>query len=436
MEKNKLFEILNEWNFWNKPVPKFVERPEYQAKINSYIRSGEVIVLKGVRRSGKSTLLVNHISNLMEMGTNKNHILFVNFEDPRLGEKLNTEMLDQILDTYREFINADSKPHIFLDEVQNVYQWEKWVRTGYELKRAQFYVTGSSSKLLSKEFGTSLTGRNLGIEVYPLGFKEYLIFKGYDLPQKADMITQRITFKKEFNEFIRNGGFPKTVSLEDELKKPELIMYYDTIVLKDIVARYNLKNYDNVKKVAQYLLSNIGKPFNINNLRLALHLSYEIADKYLEYLKDTFLLFELRQFDYSVKNQFSGKRKVYCIDNGILSHTAFRISEDYGRYLENLVCIELLRRNLDIYFYSGKKECDFIIKEGNKITLAIQVTRSIENEKTKKREINGLMEAMEKFKISSGLLLTEDEEASMVVENYNISILPVWKWMLLKYEVS
>jgi hypothetical protein len=250
------------------------------------------------------------------------------------------------------------------------------------------------------------------------------------------MIIKRIAFKKEFNEFIRNGGFPKTVSLENELKKPELIMYYDTIVLKDIVARYNLKNYDNVKKVAQYLLSNIGKPFNINNLRLALQISYEIADNYLGYLKDTCLLFELRQFDYSIKKQFSGKRKVYCIDNGILSHTAFRISEDYGRYLENLVCIELLRRNSDIYFYSGKKECDFIIKEGNKITHAIQVSRSIENEETKKREITGLMEAMEKFKISSGLLLTEDEEDNMVLENYNISILPVWKWILLKQEVS
>jgi uncharacterized protein len=145
-----------------------------------------------------------------------------------------------------------------------------------------------------------------------------------------------------FNDFVKEGGFPKLVHLDRALKKPELIMYYETIILKDIVARHNLKNYENVKKVAQYLLTNIGKPFNLNRIKRALNLSYDLVDKYFEYLKDTFLLFELGIFDFSMQKQFASKRKVYCIDNGVLSHTSFRISDDYGRYLENLTYVELL----------------------------------------------------------------------------------------------
>jgi uncharacterized protein len=431
MEKNKIFEVLNDWNFWDKPVSVYVDRPHYQSRIELFSRSGEVIVLKGVRRSGKSTLLVNHIRNLVTSDISPAEILFVNFEDPRFTDELNAGFLDQVLDVYKEFINSETKPHIFLDEVQNVFQWEKWVRTGYELGRGRFYVTGSSSKLLSKEFGTTLSGRNLSIEVLPLGFKEFLLFKGYPMPNKQNLITKRLTFKKEFNEYIKDGGFPKLLSLENELKKPEVIMYFETIILKDIVARYNLKNYDNVKKVALYLLSNIGKPFNLNKIKLALNISYELIDKYYEYLKDTYLLFELRQFEYSLQKQFSGKRKVYCIDNGILTHISFRISDDYGRYLKNLVLIELLRRNEDIYFYSGKRECDFLIKDGEKISQAIQVSRSLENEETKSREINGLLEAMETFGLQEGLILTEDEEDALEIGNHKVTVLPVWKWVLM-----
>ena len=175
MDKNKLFGILNDWNYWDRPVPEYFPRDEYQGKINKYLSAGEVIVLKGIRRSGKSTLMINHIRYLTGTGLNTKEILFVNFEDPRFNGELNSDLLEQIFEVYLEFVNHETKPHIFLDEVQHVAQWEKWVLTGYELKRAQFYVTGSSSKLLSREFGTALSGRFLAIDVFPLGFKEYLL---------------------------------------------------------------------------------------------------------------------------------------------------------------------------------------------------------------------------------------------------------------------
>ena len=186
----------------------------------------------------------------------------------------------------------------------------------------------------------------------------------------------------------------------------------------------------NVKKVAQYLLSNIGKPFNLNRVRAALKLSYDLTDKYYEYLKDTYLLFELRQFDYSLQKQYSGKRKVYSIDNGILSHTSFKLSDDYGRYLENLIFVELLRRNHEVYFYSGKKECDFLIRDEDKVTQAIQVSRTLQNDETKSREISGLIEAMNAFGLQEGLILTEDEKDSIEINNYKIAVQPAWKWLL------
>lgn len=434
MDKNKLFGILNDWNYWDRPVPEYFPRDEYQKKINKYLSAGEVIVLKGIRRSGKSTLLINHIRHLTGTGLNTKEILFVNFEDPRFDGELNSSLLEQIFEVYLEFVNHETKPHIFLDEVQHVAQWEKWVLTGYELKRASFYVTGSSSKLLSREFGTALSGRFLAINVFPLGFKEYLLFKDVPAPDKISLVTRKLIYKKAFNDFLKEGGFPKIGSLEEDLRRQEIIMYYETIILKDIVARYNLKNYDSVKKVALYLLSNIGKPFNLNKVKTALTLSYDLADKYFEYLKDTFLLFEVYQYDHSLNRQFANRRKVYCIDNGILTTMAFRISEDYGRYLENLVFIELLRRGHEVYFHQGKKECDFVIKDGLSIRQAIQVCRTLQVEETKKRELEGLIEALDTYGLNEGMILTDDEEYKIDEGDLTIVVQPVWKWLLEQTE--
>jgi hypothetical protein len=163
---------------------------------------------------------------------------------------------------------------------------------------------------------------------------------------------------------------------------------------------------------------------------MALNISYELVEKYYEYLKDTYLFFEIFPFDYSLKKQFSGKKKIYCIDNGMVSNTAFRISEDYGRYMENLVFVELIRRNKEIFYHQKNKECDFIIKNQTQISEAIQVSRSLYNESTKDREISGLLEAMETYQLSSGLILTEDEEETIFIKEKTINISPLWKWLL------
>jgi uncharacterized protein len=430
MDKSTLLYILNEWNYWDKPVPEYVPRPFYQANIDRYSQSGEVVVLKGVRRSGKSTLLVNQIRQLQQAGVSPKETLLVNFEDPRLGYGLDTSLLDQILEVFREYIHPENGGHFFLDEVQLVSRWEQWIRTGYELKRGTFYVTGSSSKLLSREFGTALGGRYLGISVFPLGFGEYLKFLDHHEPDRVALEVRKMEYKRAFNRYITEGGFPKLQYLPKDLHREEVMMYFESIILKDIVARYSLRNVDNVRKIALYFLSNIGKPFNINNIRNAIHVSHELTETYFEYLKEAFLLFEINEYHDSVMKQLAGSRKVYCVDNGFLTHVGFRISEDYGRYLENLVCIELLRRGKEVFFYQGRRGCDFLIRDGLRVVTAIQVTRSLRHEETRRRELEGLYEAMEHLGLEDGLILTEDETEEITTTGRTVLVRPVWRWLL------
>jgi len=182
MEKKLIFEILNDWNYWDKEIPKFYSRKIYENTLNQFDKTDEITVIKGIRRSGKSTLLINHIHELINSGIKKEEILFINFEDPRFINNLNVNILDEILDVYKEYISTSKKIYLFLDEIQNIPIWEKWVRTMYELKKiSKIYVTGSSSKLLSNEFGTALSGRYLDLDIYTLSFKEYLQFKNKEI---------------------------------------------------------------------------------------------------------------------------------------------------------------------------------------------------------------------------------------------------------------
>jgi uncharacterized protein len=432
MKKEEIFRVLNDWNYWDKEIPITYPRKFYEEIIKKYDKTEEITILKGIRRCGKSTLFTNHIKNLLKNGINKKEILIINFEDPRFIENHTTKILDEILEVYNEYI-SDKKPYLFLDEVQNIEMWEKWVRTSYELKKVKkLYVTGSSSKLLSKEFGTALSGRYLDIDVFPLSFREYLEFRNEKIPNLKEMITNKIKYKRLFNSYTNEGGFPKVVLSDTDLKKKEILVYYDSIILKDIVARYNLKNSENVKKVSFFLISNIGKPINLNNIKKALNISYELVEKYFEYLKDTFMIFEVNRYEYSLKKQFFSYKKIYSCDLAFNNYVGFQFKEDIGRLLENLVFLELKRRNYEIYYYTSKNghECDFVIKEGLKITQAIQVTKEMTDEKTRQREFKGLIEAMKELKLESGLILTENEEDEVLEDGFKIKIIPIWKWLL------
>ncbi len=435
MNKEKIIEILNEWNYWNREFRKSYKREIYEQEIARKYETEEIIFLKGVRRSGKSTILTNHIKNLLSKGVDKNRILFVNLEDPRFAPYLGLELLEEIKKSYLFYLNPKEKPHIFLDEIQNIDGFEKWLLKEYELKTAFLYATGSNSKLLSKEIGSSLSGRYLDILVYPLSFKEFLSFKNFDVVDRFDYISKRLEIERLFEEYIEYGGFPKVVLIDDrDLKNAELKSYFDSILLRDIVARYKLDNFEVLEKLSILLLSNIANLISNNKLKNILNVSYETIDKYIEYLKNAFLVYTVSKFDWSVKKQLVAPKKIYSIDTGLSRRISFEVGKRRGDLLENLVFLELKRRYENIYYYKSSNgyEVDFLIKEREKVKRLIQVSLSLEDEKTKKREIRALLKAKEELKSGEAklMIITLGDGEVLNEEREEIEVLNVIEWML------
>ena len=437
MKQEKLFKVLDFWNYWNRELNTSYDRKKYLDKINLFKKSSENIILKWIRRSWKSTILNLEIKKLLKSWVNKENILFINFEEPKFFWKLNLDLLEQIWETYNYYLEPDltQKIYVFLDEIQNMEAWEKWVLKFYEMEDIQFFITWSSSKLLSKEFSTALAWRHLFINILPLSFGEFLIFKNLDYEKKIDFIRNENKIKKYFEEYIKFWWFPKITLLWDEkLKKEELTSYFDTIIIKDIAKRYNIWNIEVLKKLAYFFLSNDTKLFSVNNLTKLDLWAYDTIKKYIDFFKETYLFFELSKFDYSFKKQLINPKKMYCSDLWFVNLLSFQFSENLWRILENLVFMELKRKWEDIFYHKWEKECDFIIKEKNKIIRAIQVTYSLEDLKTKEREINGLIDALKTYNLNEWLILTYDEDYEIIekdeLQKFKITVVSTYKWLL------
>ena len=222
MNKNEIIEILQDWNFWKKDLESGIERSTYLNKLKDFLETNQIVVITGARRAGKSFLMRQLINNLISDGVSRDNILMVNFEDPRFTE-LDTKTLQKIYEVYLEFLNPEGEIFIFLDEVQEVAGWEKWVRTIHELKKAKLVISGSNAKLLSTELSTLLTGRHIDLGVFPLSFKEYLIFNGLDLKDRLDFVSKRVEIERLFIKYLEWGSFPEVV-LSGE--KKQLLLHY------------------------------------------------------------------------------------------------------------------------------------------------------------------------------------------------------------------
>ncbi len=436
LNKEEIFEVLSDWNYWNKPLPTTVARPQYEEEIARKASSGEIIILKGVRRSGKSTLLLNEIKRLLTEGYAPKEILYINFEDPRFHNHLTLELMERIKNVFLEFVEPTKKPAIMLDEVQNVPGWEKWVLKEYSLKSSQIYVTGSSSSLLSRDIGTALSGRYLDIAVFPLSFNEFLQFNNIFIKKSADRISQRTKLNQQFRLYMEQGGFPKLLELEgNELKRDTLKSYYDSILLRDIVARHSLANYRVLEEISTFLLANIGSISSTNKLKNTFNISFDTARDYTNYLEEAFLIFQLRRFAWSVKKQLANSRKFYSIDTGLSNRVSFQIGARKAQNLENIIFIELLRRKQDIYYYKSKsdREIDFLVKEGGLIVELIQVSYSIEDEQTRKRELAAFKAAVNELSTNTPIqctLLTMDKNEQIDLNGLTINIRNVIDWLL------
>jgi len=383
----------------------------------AWFKDRRVIILTGIRRCGKSTLLKELMQNMHNWG-------YVNFEDEKFLDfkAQDFELLNEaLIETYGH-INT-----YFFDEIQNIEKFEAFVRRLQD-EGKKVVITGSNASLLSKEFGTKLTGRYKLFEVYPFSFKEFLTFKKIEIKKDDFYRTEKkIELIRLFEEYLTVGGLPEYLKNKD---REYIKTLYDNILYKDIIVRYALRKQKIMRELINILSTTISSLFTYNSLKQTLGLANAITVKeYISYLHNSYLFFELQKFSYSIKKQLNAPRKIYVIDPAFYQIGGINFSHNKGRILENAVFIELKRRKREIYYYSNKNECDFITKEGTKITEAIQVCYSLDNT-NKEREINGLVEAMNAFKLKEGIIITSEQTDEITKKGKKIRILPVFKWVL------
>ncbi len=432
MEKIEIIEILNEWNYWDRALPSTVRRDFYDTKISKFINKDEVVVIKGVRRSGKSTLMLNQIRKLYDEGIPKNEILFVNLEDPRFINHLSLELFELIKETYLEYLNPKGKPYIFLDEVQNINNWEKWVNKEVELKQSFVTITGSNSSLLSSEIASVLTGRYVSIDVYPLSFAEYLLFHKIEVVSKLDLVSKKIELNRALNRYLKDGGFPRLVDYPDDEKKELLSSYKNSILLKDIVARFRLKNFTVLNDITAFLLANSGIIQSITKLKNNFSISHEMASDYVDYLKKAYLIFEISKFDYSLKKQRVNEKKYYSIDFGLSNLMRVPNREFRGADLESMVFLELLRRGYKVYYYktSNNLEIDFVVEKDNRIVQLIQVSKTLKDEKTRKRELAPFEKAKQELHLDEVDFVLISEDATQSLEG-GVELINIKEWSVI-----
>ncbi len=389
--------------------------------IEKYIASRQVIIISGIRRCGKSSLL---FLIKQEMNLDDSEYCYFNFDDERIIADIS--ILEKIYNIHIEVYGKE--PILFLDEIQNIAAWEKFVNRMYE-QGSKIFVTGSNANLLSSEISSSLTGRNKIIELFPFSFDEYLRFSGNKYNLNRETPKSRSLLIKAFNYYFEKGGFPLVIKENDI----ELInSYFQDILYRDIISRYRLTQVNEIRQIGLYFAANVGKLFSYATLqKISGVKSLSSIKDYLYYYAQSYLFFYLKKFDYSLKKQIMNPKKVYTIDPGFANRIGFNFSENKGRILENIVFLELLRRNKDVFYHSSKNECDFVIKEGLVIVEAIQVSYRI-NVNNEEREYAGLQEAMQTYKLQKGLLLTYDTERTISIGTNEIAIMPVWKWLLAK----
>ncbi len=379
----------------------------------------EILIISGVRRCGKSVLLQQIRSKMPEQD------YYFNFEDERL---VNFTVND--FQTLQEcfFELYDKQNTYYFDEIQNVKGWELFVRRLYN-GGCKVFVTGSNAHMLSRELGTHLTGRYMSFELFPFSYLEYLQLKSVPYGKKERNTTfGRSMLLANFKTYLKQGGFPQYIV---NLSREYLSSLYQSIVYRDIMARNRLTNEKEMQEMLHYLASNASKRHTYSSLGKIIGVKHpETIKNYLSYVEQTYLIFQLLKYDSSLKSQMTSPKKVYFIDNAIINNIGFNATENLGMQLENIVFIELRRRGYDLFYHSGKKECDFLVREGTTITAAYQVTLSMSTDETRKREISGLKEAMDTYNLSEGYIITLEDKETILIDEKQISILPAWEWMI------
>lgn len=390
-------------------------------QVQKKIHLPHVHVITGIRRCGKSTLL----RQIIKKYYNDEDFYYLNFEDERLLN-FDPSAFNLVYETMVELFGP--KKTFFIDEIQHVREFDSFVRRFYD-NGFKFFVTGSNAGLLKEEISTRLTGRHVDTWLKPFSFREYLELKTGSLDSLNIYKTEdRAEIKRLFSDYLFKGGMPEFVIYQDA---EILRRIYDDIIVKDIVVRKKIDNTLAAKELYLYLISNFGQRFSYNSLQDIVKFgSVNTIKKYIHFLEESYLVRVINKFDFSVRKQLANDKKLYVCDNGFIPVISTRIGNDRGWLLENLV-LNNLDQDSDIFYYSGKKEADFVTLSGKKIGKVVQVTFELTSSNWN-RETEGLLDALNFFGLDEGLILTSDQEEEKVIGSRKLYIKPAWKWLLEK----
>lgn len=408
--------VLSQNKHWNKPYVGLYDRDIFSSLVK-HLDVKYIQVLQGIRRSGKSTLfklLINHLSSEID----PQEILYINLDDPFfIPYSDDATKLHDVIQTAQK-LTQKTITYLFLDEVQAINGWERYVKSVYDNDTfKKIFITGSNSSLLNGDLATLLTGRYLSTKVYPLSLKE--ILKINDITTYMQLIEQSPKVLNIVDNMIKYGSFVEIVDNKEEFKREILSSYYDTILLKDCVANNAIRDVKSFKELSFYLLSNVTSLYSYNSLAKAIDVNDKSAKEYVSYLEDSYMIDELKHYSYSLKEQNNAKKKIYSNDNGFLS-LSYNFSENNGKMFENLVYTELIKSGYEVYFYNKNFECDFIaIKEGKSV--AIQVCYEL-HDKNRKREVGGLSKLP--FVVDDKCIITYNQSETID----NLDVVKFWEY--------
>ncbi len=396
--------LINQNKHWlEKPYPDLISRTVLQ-KLVLHNETREIQVLMGIRRSGKSTLFKLYINELLKKEQGKS-ILYINFDDPNYFECWKKpSVIYQIIEKAEKICEQRIK-YLFLDEVQNVEGWEKFVKSVYDSEiYKKIFVTGSNSMLLQGNYATLLSGRIISHFVYPLSFEEILQSK--EINNLMLLLQNKTKILGIQDSIMHFGSFPEVYKNEDKQIKSDILRsYFDTILLKDCIAAGNIRDSKTFREFAIYIISNLGVLYSYNSIAKAISSNDLTVKNYFTLMANAFLIYEINQFSFKFSEQIKSRKKAYCIDNGLISVVSERFSANKGRLFENLVFNQLIKNGISqIYYYNNNAECDFVVKHNDKLT-AIQVCYELNNQNIK-RETDGLTKTMLQLQIESGFIVT------------------------------
>ena len=430
-EKTIIREIIAD--FHRRELPAYIPRLYDLACPENKVRC-----LTGIRRSGKTFIFYQLIHDLLAQGIDKQRIFYMNFEDERLLP-ISSSDLSVILNLYYEMFPAHKtqKVYMFFDEIQNVPNWEKFIRRMQDNEKAQINLTGSSSQFLSREIATALRGRTLSFEIFPFSFAEYLSYKniaGDDYSSQG-----RALIANAFAAFLHAGGFPEIAGCAEELRLKILQEYFNLILYKDVLERYKIRNHSLVKYLLKFLLANNANPFSVPKFyddvkSQGYKCSKDTLHNYLYYLEEAYCFSQTPIFSESLRKRQVNNRKIYTIDHGLVTAMTSTRSYNTGRLLETMV-YNHLRRKYDreqIFYYktSAGYEIDFVTQKRGQVTELVQVCAQLDDTSTKERETRAALAAMQELKLAHATIITRDETDTLVEQRKTLHIIPFYRWAI------